>query len=103
MVLFGKTLDQFLNTQQSAKQATTKASKATLESLGLPSRDQIVGLARQLMDLEDRLEGLEDRLEALAGGVTPKRAARQAGGAAKKKAKKKTGASRKKSGGKRKT
>ncbi len=59
----GKTLDQFLAVQGKAKKAAEKSSKAALETLGLPSRDQMIGLSRQLMDLEDRLESLEDKLD----------------------------------------
>ena len=67
----GKTLDQFLNVQGKAKQAAARANKATLDALGLPSRDQIVGLSRQLMDLEDRLEGLEDKIDAAGPAARP--------------------------------
>ena len=43
----------------------TGEDAATLQALGIPSRSQVVGVARQLVDLEDRIEGLEDRLGAL--------------------------------------
>ena len=65
----GKTLDQFLNVQAKARQATEHSSKAVIDSLGLPSRDQVVGLARQMMDLEDRIESLADKLDALAANL----------------------------------
>ena len=71
----GKTLDQFLTVQGKAKRAAAKSSKATLDAMGLPSREQIVGLARQLMDLEDRLESLEDKIDA---GAAPRPAATRA-------------------------
>ena len=61
----GKTLDQFLTIQGKARQAAERSGKAAIDALGLPSRDQVVGLSRQMMDLEDRLEALEDKLEAL--------------------------------------
>ena len=61
----GKTLDQFLSVQAKARQATESSTKAALESLGLPSREQVVGLSRQMMDLEDRIESLADQLDAL--------------------------------------
>ena len=57
--------------QGKAKQAAARANKATLDALGLPSRDQIVGLSRQLMDLEDRLEGLEDKIDAAGPAARP--------------------------------
>ena len=71
----GKTLDQFLNVQGKAKQTAARSNKATLDALGLPSKDQIVGLSRQLMDLEDRLERLEDKIDA-AGPAGPRTDAR---------------------------
>ncbi len=61
----GKTLDQFLSVQAKARQATEQATRTTIESLGLPSREQVVGLSRQMMDLEDRIESLADQLDAL--------------------------------------
>ena len=61
----GKTLDQYLSVQAKARQATEQATKAGIESLGLPSREQVVGLSRQMMDLEDRIESLADQLDAL--------------------------------------
>ena len=61
----GKTLDQFLSVQARVRQATEHSTKAALESLGLPSREQVVGLSRQMMDLEDRIESLADQLDAL--------------------------------------
>ena len=61
----GKTLDQFLTVQGKAREAVERSGKAAIDAVGLPSREQVVGLSRQLMDLEDRLEGLEDKLEGL--------------------------------------
>mgnify|MGYP002636163784 CR=1 FL=1 len=71
----GKTLDQFLTVQGKVKETAKRTNKATLEALGLPSREQITGLSRQLMDLEDRLESLEDTLDAGAGTARPVRPA----------------------------
>lgn len=62
----GKTLDQFLSVQAKAREVTERSSRAALESLGLPSREQVTGLARQMMDLEERIESLADQLDALA-------------------------------------
>ena len=61
----GRTLDQFLTVQGKAREAAERSGKATIDALGLPSRDQVIGLSRQMMDLEDRLETLEDKLDAL--------------------------------------
>ena len=59
----GKTLDQFLTIQGKARQAAERSGKAAIDAVGLPSREQVVGLSRQMMDLEDRLEALEDKIE----------------------------------------
>ena len=61
----GRTLDQFLTVQGKAREAAERSGKATIDALGLPSREQVIGLSRQMMDLEDRLETLEDKLDAL--------------------------------------
>ncbi len=58
----GKQLEQWLSVQGPAKKAADQATEATLSALGVPSRTQVVGIARQLEDLDDRIEGLEDRL-----------------------------------------
>ncbi len=61
----GKYLDQWLSIQAPLKKVAEESTEATLQALGIPSRGQVVGIARQLVDLEDRIEGLEDRLGGL--------------------------------------
>jgi hypothetical protein len=61
----GKLLDQWLSLQGPLRKASEQSAEATLQALGLPSRTQVVGIARQMLDLEDRIEGVEDRLGAL--------------------------------------
>ena len=61
----GKTLDQFLSVQAKTREATERSTRAAIETLGLPSREQVIGLSRQMMDLEDRIEALADKLDAL--------------------------------------
>lgn len=61
----GKYLEQWLALQAPVRKAAAESSEAMLSALGIPSRSQVVGIARQLADLEDRIEGLEDRLGAL--------------------------------------
>ena len=61
----GKHLEQWLSLQEPMKKATEESAEAVLSALGIPARSQVVGIARQLEDLEDRLEGLEDRMSAL--------------------------------------
>ena len=75
----GKSLDQMLTAQSAAKETLDKTSKAALDAAGLPSKEQVAGIARQLMDLEDRIEALEDRIieqaAARGGSSVPKAAA----------------------------
>lgn len=61
----GKYLEQWLALQAPVKKAAGESTEATLSLLGIPSRSQVVGIARQLVDLEDRIERVEDRLGAL--------------------------------------
>ena len=61
----GKTLDQFLSVQAKTRETTERSTRAAIETLGLPSREQVIGLSRQMMDLEDRIEALADKLDAL--------------------------------------
>lgn len=61
----GRYLEQWLTLQEPARRATEAGSRATLEALGVPSREQVTGVARQLVELEERVEGVEDRLAAL--------------------------------------
>jgi hypothetical protein len=61
----GKYLEQWLALQAPLKKAAGESTEAMLLALGIPSRSQVVEIARQLVDLQDRLEGLEDRLGAL--------------------------------------
>jgi hypothetical protein len=61
----GKQLDQWLSVQGPLKKAKDETTEATLAVLGVASRTQMVGIARQLEDLEDRIEGLEDTLAAV--------------------------------------
>lgn len=63
--VLGKYLDQWLSVQGPAKKIAEESTEATLQALGVPSRRQVVGIARQLVDLEERVEGVEDRLAAL--------------------------------------
>ena len=61
----GKYLDQWLTLQAPMKKVADESAETTLSALGIPSRSQVVGIARQVMDLDDRIERLEDRLDAL--------------------------------------
>jgi hypothetical protein len=64
--MMGKTLDQWLVTQAPAKRLADQAVEAGLQALNLPSRTQVAGVAKQIVELEERLDRLDDRLAALA-------------------------------------
>src|SRR5262245_12797917 len=63
--IMGKQLQQWLSVQAPFRQGAAAAQETTLQALGLPSRAQVVGIARQLMELDDRLEEIENRLTTL--------------------------------------
>ena len=62
----GKQMESFLNTSGPVKKAAEQQIDAGLAGLGLPSRSQVVGVAAQIVHLEDKIDGLEDRLDAVA-------------------------------------
>jgi hypothetical protein len=61
----GKQLESFLTVAGPVKKAAEQHVEATLAGLGMPSRSQVVGLAWQLVQLEEKVEGLEDRLDSI--------------------------------------
>jgi hypothetical protein len=61
----GKQLETFLSAATPAKKAAEQQTEATLSALGVASRRQVVGVAAQLVQLEEKVEGLEDRLDAI--------------------------------------
>ena len=61
----GRYLDQMLAAQAPARKAMEQYTDQALRTLGLPSRGQVVGVASQLVALEERIEGLEDRLDEI--------------------------------------
>ncbi len=61
----GKQLEGFLHTAGPVKKAAEQQVEAGLSALGLPSRSQVVDLARQIVQLEEKVDGLEDRLDAI--------------------------------------
>ena len=61
----GKRLDQWLSVQAPVRKAAAESMETMLQALGLPSRNQVVGIARQLMEFDDRLEDIEARLKTL--------------------------------------
>jgi hypothetical protein len=63
--LMGQSLDQFLVAQAPLKKAADQAIEQALQSLNLPSRSQLTGVAKQIVELEDRIERIEDMLGAV--------------------------------------
>ena len=67
----GRYLDQTLSAQAPLKKGMEQYTDDALRTLGLPSRAQVVGVASQLVALEERIEGLEDRLDELRRLLAP--------------------------------
>jgi hypothetical protein len=61
----GKQLEGFLNVAGPVKKAADQQIEVGLAALGVPSRNQVVGLASQLVQLEEKVDRLEDRLDAI--------------------------------------
>jgi hypothetical protein len=61
----GKTLDQFLVASAPMKKAADQSIESGLQALNLPSRTQLTGVAKQIVQLDERIEGLEDALGAI--------------------------------------
>jgi Poly(R)-hydroxyalkanoic acid synthase subunit (PHA_synth_III_E) len=66
----GRYMDQFLSIQGPAKKAMEQYNDVALKTLGLPSRGQVVGVAAQVVNLEERIERVEDRLDELKALIT---------------------------------
>jgi hypothetical protein len=60
----GTQLEVFLNAGAPMKKAAEQQVEAALAGLGVPSRTQVVALARHVIQLEEKIDGLEDRLDA---------------------------------------
>ena len=65
----GQYLEQWLAVQGPVRKAVAESTEATLQALGLPSRNQVVSVSRQLMDLDDRIEDVEHRLTSLLARI----------------------------------
>lgn len=61
----GRYLDQYLAVQGPIRKSLEQYNDTALKALGLPSRGQVVGVAAQLVGLEERIEQVEDRLDDL--------------------------------------
>lgn len=63
--VLGRQLDASLTAAGPAKKAADQQVEASLASLGMASRSQVIGVAQQVAQLEEKIEGLEDRLDAV--------------------------------------
>jgi hypothetical protein len=61
--LMGKQLEGFLNVSGPVKKAAEQQIDVALAGLGLPSRAQVVGLARHVAQVEEKIDALEDKVD----------------------------------------
>lgn len=61
----GKQMESFLSVSGPMKKAAEQQIEVSVAGLGLPSRSQVVALAKHVVQLEEKIDGLEDRLEAV--------------------------------------
>jgi hypothetical protein len=61
----GKSLDQYLNTVGPMRKSLQSGSEEFLRTMNLPSRQQITGLASQIVSMDARLEAIEEWIERL--------------------------------------
>jgi hypothetical protein len=73
----GKQLEGFLSVASPAKKAAEQHMEAALAGLGVPSRSQVTGIARQIVQLEEKVESVEDRLDAVLARLDEMAAARK--------------------------
>jgi hypothetical protein len=62
--MMGQSLDQMLVAAAPAKKIVDQQIEQALQALNLPSRTQLTGIAKQLIELEDRIDRLEDSISA---------------------------------------
>ncbi len=62
----GKQLESFLNVASPVKKAAEQHIESTLASLGVPSRSQLVALAKHVVQLEEKVDDIADRMESVA-------------------------------------
>ncbi|OGL27465.1 MAG: hypothetical protein A3G44_18555 [Candidatus Rokubacteria bacterium RIFCSPLOWO2_12_FULL_73_47] len=63
--LINQQLDAMLTAQAPLKKAFDQQVEQALQTFNLPSRAQLTGVARQIVELEDRIERMEDTLGAV--------------------------------------
>ena len=68
--VLGRQLDASLNAAGPAKKAADQQIEASLASLGMASRAQVIAVAQHIAQLEEKIEGLEDRLDTILKRLT---------------------------------
>lgn len=63
--LLGRYLDQWLATAGPVKKVADESVEAALQAFNVPSRSQVTGVARQIVELEERIERVEDGVAAV--------------------------------------
>jgi hypothetical protein len=61
--LMGKQLEGFLNVSAPIKKAAEQQIDASLAGLGIPSRAQVIALARHVAQVEEKIDALEDKVD----------------------------------------
>lgn len=69
--MMGRSLDVMLTAQGPVRKVAEQSVETTLQALNLPTRSQVAGVAKQIMELEDRIEQLEDMLAAALRRLEP--------------------------------
>jgi polyhydroxyalkanoate synthesis regulator phasin len=62
----GKQLESVLNAANPVKKAAEQQIEATLAGLGVPSRSQVIALAKHVIQLEEKVDDIADRMESVA-------------------------------------
>ena len=62
----GKQLETLLNSTNPVKKAAEQQFEATLAGLGVPSRSQVIALAKHVIQLEEKVDDIADRMESVA-------------------------------------
>ena len=70
--LLGRYLDQYLAASGPLRKVADQSAETALQTLNLPSRGQVTGLAKQIVELDERVERLEELLGEVLRRVEPR-------------------------------
>ena len=65
----GRSLEQWLSAQAPLKKSAEQSLDTALQALNLASRNQLTGVARQIVDLDERVERVEEAVGTLRARV----------------------------------